>query len=81
MHAVNNESLLNGIFTDHLMESVIKLVNSLRIRFELESIIKTILKNERILRSHGVVRFSWIFFNIQKIFNNRYRFCPLSNHE
>lgn len=53
------------------MESVIKPENSLRIRLEIKIFVEAVLKNERVLRSHGVVWLTWILFNAKKILNDR----------
>lgn len=53
------------------MESVIKPENSLRIWLKIKIFVETVLKNERVLRSHGVVWLTWILFNAKKILNDR----------
>lgn len=64
MHTIYDEGLLNGIFTYHLMESIVKFKNRLRIGFKLKTIVEAILENKRVLRSHCIIRLSRILFNV-----------------
>lgn len=81
MHAVYDQGLLDGIFGDHLVESVVKLVNGFGIRLELQIFIKTVLENQRIFRSHGVIGFSGILFDIEEVVDNSDRLSALPDHE
>ena len=81
VHAVNYKCLLDSIFGNHFVESIVKFVDGLWIGFELEVVIKAILQNEGIFGSHGVIGFSGIFFNVEEILNDIDVLCPLSNHE
>lgn len=51
------------------MESVIKPEDSFRIWLKIKIFVETVFKNERVLRSHGVVWLAWILFNTKKILN------------
>jgi hypothetical protein len=70
VHTIYDKCLLDCIFRDHFMESVIKPENSLRIWLKIKIFVETVLKNERVLRSHGVIWLTWILFNTKKIFND-----------
>lgn len=81
MHTISNERLFDGVVLDHLMKSVIEPKKSLWASLKFQFIIKAILENEGILRSHGVVGLTWVPFHIQEILNYVNRLTSLSNHE
>ena len=81
MHAVDDESLFNGVFGDHLMESVVESENCLWIGLEFKVFILTIFKNQWVFRGYCVIRLSGILLNTQKIFDNFYTLRSLSDHE
>ena len=64
MHTIYDEGLLNGIFTYHLMKSIVEFKDSLRVRLKLKTIVKAILENKRVLRGHGIIRLSRILFSV-----------------
>jgi hypothetical protein len=81
VHTVNNESLFDGVFGNHVVESVVEPVDGLRVGFKFEIVIEAVLQNERVLRGHSVIGFSWVLLDIEEILNDVNFLRSLAYHE
>lgn len=63
------------------MEGVVEFVNCFGMGFELEIVVEAVFKNEGILWGHGVVGFSGVLLDVEKVLDDVDTLGSLTDHE